>query len=103
MIDSTNLRDAAARFVAAFEQVFHDDWTYSCEQLRIHIESHDEATAQILKIVGEEPQPPTPREATFLRPLRDISSDNWGNYEALLATYAELKSALTSADGPRSV
>jgi hypothetical protein len=89
---------AAARFVAAFEEVFHHDWEYTKDQLGIDEDEQDRGSAELLQIFGEEPAPPRDREATFLDPRRDLDGENWGNYQSLLDAYARLKRALAGRD-----
>ena len=93
------LRDAVARFLEAFETVFHKDWTYTRGMLGIPSqEESQKARDEILRIFGESPQPPLDPAATFLDP-RDpnLEGNNWGNYELLLEAYAKLRAAFDAS------
>jgi hypothetical protein len=93
------LRDAVARFLAAFETVFHQDWAYTRSMLGMGTpEESEKAKAKLLEIFGESPQPPGDPEATFLDPRDPDADRDWGNYALLLEAYAKLRTAFAASD-----
>jgi hypothetical protein len=98
--DEQRLRNAATQFIEAFETVFHEDWTYTKQQMgipRVDPVENERARQELYRLFGEEPpQPRGDSNATFLDPGdSDRESDNWGNYEILLDAYTELKRVLS--------
>ena len=102
--NNRQLQLAAGAFLEAFEQVFDADWQYTQAQLGIDVAQQAKNADELLRLLQENPAtsaslPPGPD--TFLRPHDDIADQDWGNYELLLSTYAELKRVLASpADEP---
>jgi len=98
--DPEQLRVAVARFLTAFEAVFHEDWAYTRSMLGMGTPEQDEkAKAELLRIFGEPPQPPGDPEATFLDPRDPDADNNWGNYGLLLEAYAKLRAAFEAGGG----
>lgn len=88
---------AAANFLAAFEQVFHTDWSYTKSQLGIDDQSQTAGRAALLALMCEDSAGDS-HVGTFLQPGRAIEGENWGNYESLLQAYAALKQLLDRLD-----
>jgi hypothetical protein len=94
------LRGAVARFLEAFETVFHEDWAYSRTMLGSGTyEASERARAELLRSFGESPQPPRHPEATFLDPRDPDAGEDWGNYGRLLDAYAKLRAAFDAGGG----
>ncbi len=87
------LRQAASRFVDAYEAVFHEDWAYTRLTLGVPLEEPDAETS--LRAVFGEPPRAAKAPTTFLLQAADADSvRDWGNLAALHETYVSLCSAL---------
>jgi hypothetical protein len=68
-----------SRFVAMFEMVFEEDWPHT-------------------KACMESPDVFIDPEGTFLCPLHDDESNNWGARKGLLETYRKLVEVMMARD-----
>ena len=80
--DLAELISALGSFVSMFELVFDGDWLMTKEAL-------------------ENPQHLIAEGGTFIQPLVDDESNNWGNRGSLLAAYRELLSCMEKCGVPR--
>ena len=95
----TEVEKAAIEFVAAFEEVFGNDWSYTRSMLGIvdDPERDKQAAAIIGKIFGEtspEVRPIISPHGTFIDPKVDDTIEDWGNRAILLEAYSKLKKIL---------
>ena len=86
MTKDTELKEAAKKFVDAFEQVFDKDWTYTKESLGVW----DGPT----ELDSEDSIPFIADDGTFLNPKVDDEIENWGHRAILLDEYRRLKKLL---------
>ncbi|MBK7573415.1 MAG: hypothetical protein IPI10_18100 [Bacteroidetes bacterium] len=89
MTKDTELKDALAKFVDAFEQVFDNDWRYTKENLGIRdrpAENDDEDSIPFIS-----------RDGTFLNPKVEDETENWGHRAKLLNEYRRLKILLAAS------
>lgn len=86
MTKDTELKDALAKFVDAFEQVFDKDWTYTKENLGIWDRPADNDDEDSITFISS--------DGTFLNPKVDDETENWGHRAMLLNEYRRLKKLL---------
>jgi hypothetical protein len=76
-------------FIAAFEQVFDSDWTHTKEMLGIRCETPEQKKTSAA--LGLESIPIISDHGTFLNPMVEDETEDWGNRGRLLAAYRTLK------------
>jgi hypothetical protein len=81
--------DVLNDFLDAFEEEFHRDLAYTKEMLGIPIESEEQKMAA--QVMGLESIPVISEDGTFLEPLVEDETENWGHRGRLLAAYRTLK------------
>jgi hypothetical protein len=84
-----NFDQALLEFLESFEEVFHNDWTYTKEMLGIHEETGE--PGQIAQQLDLEPLYMISPEGTFIEPKVADEIEDWGNRGRLLEKYRKLK------------
>ncbi len=92
----SDLHKAIKYFIESFEEVFDKDWSYTKEMLGVMEETEEQKNNA--KEIGLETIPIIEDNATFISPMVDDETEDWGNRGRLLTAYRQLKNILEKYD-----